>query len=978
MKKERFPKAYLWFLLPVIGLLFSLLPDCGSTTQQEQVEATGSILVRWGPSLSQAEDAVYTLEDGFDCIGAGIRSVDALVYDQNGDFLVSGGPWDCENHEGIIGGVEPGSGRTVMLMARNTAGDILFRDELNDVTVAAGQTSFPGNCTLHPNAPYFSNWLLTASMPQSRYGHRATLLDNSTVLVSGGRCYESGDGWIYLKQCALYNPVTHGWSSVDSLEVARSHHCAVLLSDGRLLVCGGNTYDEGSYRACASCEIYNPLSGTWFAASDMKKARTGHTATLLQNGRVLVTGGYNDDDGYLSECEVYDPDTDLWIYGGWLNQPRSSHGAAALDDGSVLIIGGYFEDEYEWEILKSCEIYDPDFGTCTLLEQELNAWRSGPVVTTLADGRIAVFGGYAGSGYLNQSCEIFDPQSRGWTLHDDTIRNRSGFSATLLPSGEVLIAGGDEAVHLQSFCELFDPRTGVYAYTDGMLQCRAGHTDTRLHDATVLVTGGYTGESTTLNSCEFFQFEYPADTAHPIVIRTEPADGAAGIPLSTDLALTIRDPLPENGSFHGVDRGSIAVTVDGAAAISGGVFQEGFEGCIVQDDIGGFHITIDPEEYFESGQTVTVTVDAIDRAPVPNALVQEQFSFTCSDSSWSFTGSLNQGRSYHTLTLLPDGKVLAAGGYGSGFPVSSSEIYDPDTGTWSQTAGPMDLERYLHRATRLQSGSVLVTGGHMGEWQTGSCELYDPEIGTWTWTESMDVFRSGHTATLLADGKVLVAGGFSGEDYLDSCEIYDPATREWTATGSLNQARTSHEAALLSDGKVLVVGGSYEDDYEFYVLSSCELFDPGTGTWSFLESELNTCRSGPNLEVLPDGRLLVLGGFVGSGTFTSSCEIYDPGDPEPEWEPVESMIVERNGGCSVVLASGLVMIMGGLWYDGFEYVPISGCELYDPDADSWIETSELIVARQGHEAIVLGNGAVLVTGGYDNPFSLLSCELYEP
>jgi hypothetical protein len=978
MKKKRFHQLHFWFLLPVTGLLFSILPDCGSTTQSNQAGATGSILVRWGSSSSQAEDVVYPLENGFDCIGSGVLTVDALVYDENGDFLVPGGPWNCEDHEGIIGGVEPGSDRTVMLMARNTAGDILFRDELNDVSVTAGQTSFPGNCSFHSVAPNFSSWLLTDSLPRSRYGHTATLLNDSTVLVSGGRCNEPGAEWICLEQCALYNPFTHGWSSVDSLEMARSHHCAVLLSDGRVLVCGGSTESGGSYSACASCEIYDPLTGTWSTASDMKKARTGHTATLLQNGRVLVTGGYNGDDGYLSACEVYDPETDLWVYGGWLNQPRSSHGAAGLDDGGVLIFGGYFEDPYEWEILTSCEIYDPDSGTCTLLEHEMNAGRSGPVMTTLADGRIAVFGGYAGSGYLNQSCEIFDPQDLSWTLYDDFIHDRTDFSATLLPTGEVLIAGGDEAEHVQCFCELFDPRTGAYAYTDGMLQCRAGHTDTRLHDATVLVTGGYTGGSTTLNSCEFYQFEYPADTAHPVVMRADPGDGAAGMPLSTDITLSIRDPLLENGSFHGVDRGSIAVTVDGAAAISGGLFQDGFEGVIAPDDIGGFHITIDPDNYFESGHTVTVTVAATDRAPVPNALVQEQYSFTCTDSSWSLTGAMNQGRSSHTLTLLPDGTVLAAGGYGSGFPVSSSEIYDPDMGTWSETPEPMNLERYLHRATRLQSGSVLVTGGHMGEWETDSCELFDPEIGTWTWTGGMEGFRSGHTATLLADGKMLAAGGFNGEVYLDSCEIYDPATGEWTATGSLNQARTSHEAVLLSDGKVLVVGGSYEDDYEFYALSSCELFDPGTGTWSFLESELNIGRSGPNLEVLPDGRLLVLGGYVGSGTFTSSCEMYDPGDPEPVWEAVESMIVERHGGCSVALASGLVMIMGGLWYDGFEYVPISGCELYDPDADSWIETSELIVARQGHEAVVLGNEAVLVTGGFDSSFPLSSCELYEP
>jgi N-acetylneuraminic acid mutarotase len=979
MKKTLYFRLFPCFSLLMIGLSVLMLPDCGSKTQPSSNGETGSILVRWGTDSSQAECIMGSLANGFDCGAYGIETVDARVYDENGDFLVPGGPWSCEDHEGIIGGVGPGNERTVVLMARNMAGDILFRDEMTGVSVAAGKTTFPGDFSLDPVAPYLSNWVLTASMPLARSGHTATLLNDSKVLAAGGCYCEPGIGAVYYHQCTLYDPVTHVWSNTAGLQIARANHRAVLLSDGRVLVCGGASEIEGVYGILSSCEIYDPVSGTWSPATDMRKPRTGHTATLLQNGRVLVTGGYNDDDGYLSECEVYDPETDLWIYGGWLNQPRWTHEAAGLDDGSVLIIGGYFEDEEEeWEILTSCEIYDSDSGTCTLLEHELNAGRSGPVVTTLADGRVAVFGGYAGSGYFNQSCEIFDPESRSWTLHGDTIRNRTGFSVTLLPNGEVLIAGGDEEVYFQSFCELFNPQTGVYTYTDGMLQRRAGHTDTLLHDATVLVTGGYLADGTSVSTCEFYQFEYPADTAHPIVVRAEPAGGAAGMPLSTDITLSIRDPLPENGSFHGVDRGSIAVTVDGAAAISGGLFQEGFEGLIVPDDIGGFHIAIDPEYYFESGQTVTVTVDATDRAPVPNALVQEQYSFTCTDSSWSLTGAMNQGRSNHTMTVLPDGKVLAAGGIYSGLaPVSSSEIYDPDTGTWIP-AGSMNLERYNHRATRLQNGRVLVTGGHMGEWQTESCELFDPEIGTWTWTGGMEVFRSGHTATLLADGKVLVAGGFSGEGYLDSCEIYDPATLEWTATGSLNQARSSHEAALLSDGKVLVVGGSYEEDSDIHVLSSCEVFDPATGTWDFLESELITGRSGPNLEVLGDGRLFVMGGFVGSGTFASSCELYDPGDAEPVWEAVESMIVDRNGGCSVVLDSGLVMIVGGSWYDGYDIVPTSSCELYDPDTDTWNETSDLIVAREGHGAILLENGTVLVTGGFDSPASLSSCELYEP
>jgi N-acetylneuraminic acid mutarotase len=979
MKKNIYFRLFPWVSLLMVGLVLFMLPDCGSKTLPSPKGKTGSILVRWGPNSSQAEDVMYPFSNGFDCGVYGIETVDADVYDENGEFLVQGGPWNCEDQEGIIRGVEPGSDRTVILMARNIAGDILFRDELTGVSVSAGQTTFPGDFSLDPVSPYVSSWVITASMPYMRYGHTATLLNDSKVLVAGGSYYEPVEGVTYYRQCALYDPVAHVWNSTASLQIERANHRSVLLSDGRVLVCGGTSEIEGVRTELPSCEIYDPVSGTWSTAQDMLKPRTGHTATLMQNGRVLVTGGYNGDDGYLPDCEVYNPETNMWLYTGFLNHARWAHGAARFDDGTVLIIGGYLEDdEYESEILSSCEIYDPDTGTCTLIEQEMSAGRSGPVVTTLSDGRIAVFGGYAGSGYNNQSCEIFDPESQSWTLHDDTIRERAGFSATLLPNGEVLIAGGDDQMYFQCFCELFNPQTGVYTYTDGMLQRTVGHTDTLLHDATVLVTGGYLASGTAVSRCEFYQFEYPADDEPPEIILADPAADDAGVSLSSEIRLTIRDPLPENGSFHGVDRESIGVVIGGVAAISGGVFQDEFDGLIVPDEIGGYHITIDPDNYFVSGQTVTVTVDATDHAPVPNAIVQEEYSFTCTDSNWSFTGSMNQGRSSHTMTKLPDGRVLVAGGIFSGYPVSSSEIFDPDTGNWIQIPEPMNLERYLHRATHLQNGSILVTGGHMGEWQTETCELFDPEIGAWTMTDGMSVYRSSHTATLLADGRVLVAGGYSGDDYLDSCEIYDPATGEWTATGSLNQARSAHQAVLLSDGSVLVIGGSYEDELEFYALSSCEEFDPATGTWSFLENELNTGRSGPNLEVLADGKLIVLGGFIGSGMWTLSCEIYDPDATEPVWEDVESMIVDRMGGCSVVLDSGLVMLVGGSRFEGIDIIPITGCELYDPASDTWSETSALIVARQSHGAIVLENGKVLVTGGFDSPASLSTCELYEP
>jgi hypothetical protein len=157
------------------------------------------------------------------------------------------------------------------------------------------------------------------------------------------------------------------------------------------------------------------------------------------------------------------------------------------------------------------------------------------------------------------------------------------------------------------------------------------------------------------------------------------------------------------------------------------------------------------------------------------------------------TGNLLIARSAPTATLLPSGKVLIAGGfhyennYPTRFFVMSAELYDPASGTWSAT-GSLGTGRCGHTATLLPNGKVLLAGGQTDSSipTTNSAELYDPATGTWTTTGNLVNPRVGHTATLLSNGKVLAAGG--GTLYgatVNSAELYDPATGSWTATGSL-------------------------------------------------------------------------------------------------------------------------------------------------------------------------------------------------
>ena len=238
--------------------------------------------------------------------------------------------------------------------------------------------------------------------------------------------------------------------------------------------------------------------------------------------------------------------------------------------------------------------------------------------------------------------------------------------------------------------------------------------------------------------------------------------------------------------------------------------------------------------------------------------------------SWSVTGGLGMPRRGHTATLLPNGKVLVAGGapsLGSDPSLNSAELYDPNTGQWSPT-GNLNTGRSGHTATLLQDGKVLVAGGFSGGGTNGNCpcfffvtnsaEIYDPATGVWSVTASLNTERGSHTATVLQNGEILVAGGTNGlingdldTDPITNAELYDPRTGRWSVIASLNAPRESHTATLLPDGKVLAAAGESTD--------TAELYDPSTGVWSFTGS-LSNAGSGNTATLLPDGKVLVVGG----------------------------------------------------------------------------------------------------------------------
>ena len=355
------------------------------------------------------------------------------------------------------------------------------------------------------------------------------------------------------------------------------------------------------------------------------------------------------------------------------------------------------------------------------------------------------------------------------------------------------------------------------------------------------------------------------------------------------------------------------------------------------------------------------------------------------------TGSLGEPRADHTATLLPDGRVLIAGGMvENGVFLDTMELYDPKSGSF-QSAGSMSSKRVGHSATLLPGGKVLLAGGMAGRsfegsWHgimSSSADIYDPQTGKVMPVGNMITGREAHEAIPLPGGKVLFIGGSDGQHYLDSVEVFDPCAKKFTLAGKLTESRGGAVAVLLpagdgkDAGKVLVLGGaSGETEANHIVLGSAELFDPNTGA-SLKVGDMSVRRYKHAATLLADGRVLITGGSDDRdwGNMYDTAEIYDPATHR--FTPTSKMLSKRFKlpHATVLLKNGKVLVAGGsnvveVFDSGRkEFVPVSG-KLTEP---SYYGTATL-----------LKDGKVLIVGGYGRgsaahgPLSGRQAFLYEP
>lgn len=697
---------------------------------------------------------------------------------------------------------------------------------------------------------------------------------------------------------------------------------------------------------------YVDAIGTWRKTDPLAELRKAHTVTLLTGprcvphcGKVLAVGGKQ----YPVSAERFDPNVEPNPWETTTPPPTpgfDSHTATLIEGtacgancGKVLFAGGY---------------------------AELQAGAACGVVRTEA------------SHSPRCTAELYDPGADTWSSTGPLATPRRGHTATLLPSGRVLVvAGAESGGDPMGSAELYDPTTGSWSPAGNLAEPRSGHTATLIDGAScggdpsppycVLVLGGYGPDRKPLASSELYD---PTTGAWQPAgrLRTERQDHTAVVVQGARCAT------------------AAASTPCGKVLVAGGHGPSG---------------NLSSAEVF----------DVVAGASRP-------------------TSPLSFSRSSHTVTALDTGRILVTGGTPSSGPLETAEIYDPMSGSWHATRSMVTYPTG-QTATLLADGRVLVTGADAQDRDRSSVELFDEGVPSRPTVLGLSR-RSGTTIggeelTISGTGLFPVQEVHFGDIAVSGASILGNSSRqvvvrtpphprgEVTVTVSVEHHRSvasraarfsfgsgawgpapgladcgtgasscasrfAHTATLLDPpgcrgpapppgypcGAVLVAGGS-DSDLLHAALASAELYDPATGTWRPAAS-MGEGRMVHTATLMPDGKVLVVGGMDDLAGLTSA-EVYDPAAKggAGSWAPAGRLLVARVGHTATPLPDGRVLVAGGSPSETGRDRTYDTAELYDPVTRSWRIGPPMAIGRSAHSATALPSGEVLVVGGLTGP-----------
>ncbi len=394
---------------------------------------------------------------------------------------------------------------------------------------------------------------------------------------------------------------------------------------------------------------------------------------------------------------------------------------------------------------------------------------------------------------VDSNAKTFTVTAGGFSTTGNVRVFHSNFTATLLNSGKVLLAGGEgpSGGNALTDGELYDPTAGTFSATGSLNGARYDHTATLLDAGTVLIAGGTildshgnlvpqasaelysaaTGTFTTTGSLNTARYSHTATLLSNGLVLI-----AGGSTLNGASAMTSAELYnPATGTFTATGSLNTARYSHTATLLNNGMV-------LIAGGFGG-------------------------SSPVSSAEL-----YNPATGTFTSTGNLNAARTAHTATLLNTGAVLLAGGYSGSATLASAELYNPASGSFS-TTGNLNNSRDSHTATLLNNGTVLVAGGFSTSSSTdlAAAEVYDPVAGTFTLTGSLNDGRCCGAATLLNNGNVLVAGGFDNSGLTNTAELYQPSVL--TPPGLVSIAITpSNPSVVVRGSQGLIATGTFSDN----------------------------------------------------------------------------------------------------------------------------------------------------------------------
>ncbi len=692
-----------------------------------------------------------------------------------------------------------------------------------------------------------TDWVLTSAMTTARQQHTLSVLPDGTALAVGG----VGSTGLYLNSSEIYDPFNNNWALIaDSLATNRSQHTATVLLDGRILVAGG----VNGNGATNSAEIFNPATKQWDATGRMAGDRYGHTATRLMDGRVLVLGGCAGSAilSCTSSAELYNPAMGTWSAAAGLpTGARKDHTATLLADGSVLVAGGYnpvgtltnpprtYNTAYR---------YDPGANTwsaASYMSAAAPKGRSQHSAVLRRDGKVLVVGGFYSykppgsnpqvSGTLD-STEVYDPTSNTWSdLSKPIASPQSGMAAALDAEGTFILLGGDFSGATSDVEYLnLNNPSDTWHNLFGALNVQR-----RFHTAAVLPGG-------------VILVAGGQNQDGQVVKSAETNRFTNGSPDASDL---------REGNY-GLYRPSATLLPNGDVLITGGGYRNAADQIQCQNYV---HRWVHADDTFTD-------------VPAQQNMLRP--------------------RCYHSMTLLPDGRVVVIGGTTSlgGTPSGTGEIFNGTS--WSYlTSGELFDD---HQAVLLPNGKLFLFQA-----SGRASYIFDPVDLKFrkTLNQAAGTYAA-MTLTLMKNGKVLILGSTTSE----TVEVFDPQTETYETVPhpSATTRFHSHKAVLLPSGKVMVAGGRISTGQP---LRETYLFNPDTKTWSNGPLMANARRFFSML-VMPDGRPVVIGGQSSSAQAIQSVEIFDPADQA--WHAAGDMLVARREHASLLTLTGKILNIGGL------------------------------------------------------------------